>query len=212
MKPRYLYVLRHASAESFSDRGDRGRALSIEGSREATRLGQFLASHLTTHSATYSAAQHASALPAITALRCSPALRTRQTAELLCAEIARAEIARAEIVRAGGASSPERGFPPEPTLVDDMYAASGARLLACVRALPAEARGALLCAHMPGVAELCQLLTAQRTTSTSLSFGSLSWAPATLVGLALPVAAWDEVSTRCGAWFLHRTPRGAVQR
>ena len=202
MKPRYLYVLRHASAEPFSDRGDRGRTLSIEGSREATRLGQFLASHLTTYSAAQPVSvatteDAASALPAITALRCSPALRTRQTAELLCAEI----------VRAGGASSPEHGFPPEPTLVDDMYAASGARLLACVRALPTEARGALLCAHMPGVAELCQLLAAQRTTSTSLS-----WAPATLVGIALPVAAWDEVPTRCGALFLHRTPRGAVQR
>ncbi len=121
-----LLLLRHARAvtaqEEESDASDRSRALSPGGRRDAAALGEQLRQR---------------ALAPEQAL-VSPALRTRETFDLLC---------------------PFAPASPRSTFPDALYLAAPRTLLAMLRERD-EARGSLLLVgHNPGLHELALILT-----------------------------------------------------
>ncbi len=79
------------------------------------------------------------------------------------------------------------GRPGNVELLEGLYEASGTALLQCVHDLPDSADTALLVGHMPGVAELADLLLADdRGPGTAVQ-------PGTLLALSLPKALhWRE--------------------
>ncbi len=117
--PRFL-LLRHAKATSASPEGDFARPLSPRGRRQAARLNRYL------HDMGY--------IPDVVLV--SPAVRTRETAEIAFAEIAFAEIH----------ARPEIEFPPT------LYDADAAQIWSLLRT----ARGAsrMVIAHNPGIGDL----------------------------------------------------------
>jgi phosphohistidine phosphatase len=117
-----LYLLRHAKSSWDDDSlSDRDRPLAPRGRRAAKRLGRYL--------------RDRSVAPEV--VLCSPALRTRQTLELI-----------------------EDGLGGEPELLieDDLYGASAEAMLERLQRLRADAVSVLLIAHNPGVQELAVLL------------------------------------------------------
>jgi phosphohistidine phosphatase len=119
---RRLYVLRHAKS-SWADEGlpDRERPLAPRGRRAAQRL----AAHL----------DEQGVRPDV--VLCSPAVRTRQTLDLVL---------------------PGLGDGVEVLVEDELYGASAGQLLARLRCLAEEVRSAMIVGHNPGVQELTLLL------------------------------------------------------
>ncbi|WP_246267248.1 SixA phosphatase family protein [Nonomuraea typhae] len=110
---RTLIVLRHAKAAQVPGLADRERPLTERGERDAQRVGDELR-----------ALGHR---PDV--VLCSPALRTRRTAEL--------------------------AFPDQEISFErDIYEAYADELLALIRLQDPEARTMVLCGHNPGVHEL----------------------------------------------------------
>ncbi|MFI6502321.1 SixA phosphatase family protein [Nonomuraea typhae] len=110
---RTLIVLRHAKAAQVPGLADRERPLTERGERDAQRVGAELR-----------ALGHR---PDV--VLCSPALRTRRTAEL--------------------------AFPDQEISFErDIYEAYADELLALIRLQDPEARTMVLCGHNPGVHEL----------------------------------------------------------
>jgi phosphohistidine phosphatase len=119
---RLLHLLRHAKS-SWADPGqaDRERPLAPRGRRAATRLAKRLGDH--------------GVHPAV--VLCSPALRTRQTLELV---------------------RPGLDGAVEILVEDDLYGASACELLARLRRLPARVASAMVIGHNPGLQELAVLV------------------------------------------------------
>lgn len=117
MTARTLIILRHAKAAQVPGLADKDRPLTDRGERDAARAGDEIR-----------ALGHTPDL-----ILCSPALRTRQTADLAFP---------------GAAISHER----------DIYAAYPEDLLALLRLQDPEAATVVMCGHNPGVHELALML------------------------------------------------------
>lgn len=118
-----LHLLRHAKAEPDSEQDDRERRLSRRGRDDARRLGATLPK----------------ALGRLDLVLCSPARRTRETAELALA-----------------------GVVPRPRIVfeDALYLAPAAALLHRLRAADESAAAVLVIGHNPGLYQLALALAA----------------------------------------------------
>ncbi len=158
---RRLHLLRHAKS-SWADPGreDRDRPLAPRGRRAARRL----AGHL----------RDLGVRPDL--VLCSPAVRTRQTLELV---------------------QPGLGAGVDVRFEEELYAASADGLLDRLRQLPESAGAALVVGHNPGLQELVLLLARRGSLReraaahfptaalATLSFGAGGWAGLTRSGAEL---------------------------
>jgi phosphohistidine phosphatase len=118
-----LYLLRHAKAVPQEPAGaDRDRPLEQRGRRAAQAVGQWIAEHRLA--------------PAL--VLCSPALRTRQTLDIVAVSFPR---------------------PPEILIEDGLYLGGAHQLLARLRKVPADTAGVMLVGHNPGFHELSIFLS-----------------------------------------------------
>jgi phosphohistidine phosphatase len=149
---RRLVIVRHAKSAWPDGVPDARRPLSARGRRDAPAVGRWLRERI----------GH------VGAVVCSPAVRTRQTWELVAAML-------------GGA--------PVPVFDQRIYAATAEELLALVRELPDDAEPAILVGHNPGVADLVALLTGEsprmRTSAIAVLDLAGSWVDAIPGGAAL---------------------------
>ena len=122
MAGRTLVLLRHAKSDWDGEEADIDRPLARRGRREAPDAGRWINDNL----------------PALDLAVVSPALRARETWDLVAAEL---------------------GATPAVRFDEHIYAASVDDLLAVVGAWPAEAATVLLVGHNPGLEELVHLLT-----------------------------------------------------
>ena len=106
---------------------------------------------------------------------CSPALRTRQTLELVAAGFPAHRASRVE-------------------LVPGIYEASGADLLAIVRRLPDEVAAAMLIGHQPGIQDLALTLVGAGPGLERIS-GKFPTAALATVAVA---PAWSELGPGSG--------------
>jgi phosphohistidine phosphatase len=142
---RTLVLLRHAKSEWPDDVDDMDRPLAERGRRDAPVAGRWLRKHV----------------PDIAAVVCSPALRTRQTWDLVSAEL---------------------DGTPKFQIDRRIYDASVHSLLAVVRGLPDDAGVALLIGHDPGLSALVFGLSGadfpMRTSSVAVLRATGSWVDA----------------------------------
>jgi phosphohistidine phosphatase len=120
---RTLVLLRHAKSAWPEGVDDRARPLAGRGRRDAPAAGRWLREHV----------------GGVDLVVCSPALRTRQTWQLVAAEL---------------------GGTPEFRVDDRIYGAPVADLVDVVRELPPSAGTVLLVGHNPGLSELVAALGA----------------------------------------------------
>lgn len=121
---RTLILLRHAKSDWSGALPDVDRPLAERGHAQAPLAGRWLASHA----------------GVIDLAVVSPAVRARETWELVSAELAPAPPARFD---------------------ERVYAASADQLLAIVREAPADVRTLILVGHNPGMEQLASLLAAE---------------------------------------------------
>ncbi|GAB3543700.1 phosphohistidine phosphatase [Actinopolyspora lacussalsi] len=144
-RQRRLVTVRHAKSDRTAEVADHDRPLAARGRREAPSAGRWLREHE----------------GPVDLVRCSTAVRARETGELLLPELATA--ARVE---------------HEPRL----YGADTGELLALVRELSDEDRTVLLIAHNPGLEELVTLLTGTsvelKTSGIAVLSASGGWSDA----------------------------------
>jgi phosphohistidine phosphatase len=113
-----LYLLRHAKAVPAEEGGpDRDRPLEQRGRRAAQAVGQWIAEHRLG--------------PAL--VLCSPALRARQTLDIV---------------------TPAFPLPPQILVEDGLYLASARQLLTRLRQVPAATASVLVVGHNPGFHDL----------------------------------------------------------
>ena len=118
-----LYLLRHAKAVPPEEGGsDRDRPLEQRGRRAAQAVARWIAEQRLA--------------PAL--VLCSPALRTRQTLDIIASSFAR---------------------PPQILIEDGLYLAAAPQLFARLRRLPADTASVLLVGHNPGYHELAVSLS-----------------------------------------------------
>jgi phosphohistidine phosphatase len=149
---RTLYLLRHAKS-SWDDRTlpDRERPLAPRGRRDAKRIARhLLREHIE---------------PELVV--CSPAVRTRETLELV---------------------RPALGTASTVTLEDGLYAASADELLERLRRVPVTVASVMLIGHNPGVQELAIDLA---STGTELERLEAKFPTAALATLTFANADWN---------------------
>lgn len=118
-----VHLLRHAKAVPQEEGGpDRDRPLEPGGRRAAQALAQWIAEHRLS--------------PAL--VLCSPALRARQTLEIV---------------------APSFPQPPQILLEERLYLANARQLLARLREVPASIASVMLVGHNPGLHELAMYLS-----------------------------------------------------
>src|SRR5260370_33468935 len=117
-----LHLLRHAKATPQGDGTDRERPLEQRGRRAAQAVAAWAAEHRLA--------------PAL--VLCSPALRTRQTLDIIAPAFAR---------------------PPQLLIEDALYLATARQLVAQLRPGPASAASVIIVGHNPGLQELATPLT-----------------------------------------------------
>jgi len=155
MTGRLLVVLRHAKSDWSGEQPDRLRPLASRGRRQAPEAGRWLAANL----------------PALDVALVSPAVRTRQTWDLVAAEL------------------PAR---PEVRPVEELYAASLADLRAVVGAV--EVPRAVLVGHNPGVEELVEDLTGEAAPMKTCALAVVDLGSGALLAHGRPPA--DAASLR----------------
>ncbi|CAM04408.1 phosphohistidine phosphatase [Saccharopolyspora erythraea NRRL 2338] len=157
-KNRTLIVCRHAKADRPDGGSDFERPLAARGRKDAPVAGKWMRNNA----------------PGVELVVCSPALRAKQTWELLGAELASAPTVRYE---------------------QDVYDATTGDLLAVVNGLPEIVRTVLLVGHNPGFEGLVSLLTRRthemRTAAVAVLSGPGDWSEITpgwaeLVGSTVP--------------------------
>jgi phosphohistidine phosphatase len=142
---RRLVVLRHAKSAWPEDTPDPRRPLADRGRRDAPAAGRWLRKHL----------------DRIDLVVCSPAVRARQTWELVAGRL-----------------------PTAPALREDerVYQASAETLLVLTRELPDDAHTVVLVGHNPGLEDAVALLTGAReqfrTSTIAVLEGQGSWSDA----------------------------------
>ncbi len=117
-----LHLLRHAKATPQGEGTDRERPLEQRGRRAAQAVAAWAAEHRLA--------------PAL--VLCSPALRTRQTLDIIAPAFAR---------------------PPQILIEDALYLATARQLVARLRQVPASAASVMIVGHNPGLHELATLLS-----------------------------------------------------
>lgn len=138
---RRLFLMRHAQAAHFAPGGgDRDRVLTATGESQARRIGGSLSA------------------AGIERVLCSPAVRTRQTAEGL-------------------------GLPLPVTVVDALYNCPPTAILTALARLPEYVRAALVVGHFPGIPGLVQTLADRQGSATEVSALARQFPPATVVEL-----------------------------
>jgi phosphohistidine phosphatase len=149
-----IYLLRHAkSAWDDPEQADRDRPLAPRGRRAAKSIAQ----HLKTRDV------------AVDVVLCSPALRTRQTLELV---------------------APALGGTPDVLVEEELYGAGPDDLMRRLRRLPDAAGSVLLVGHNPGLLELALRLAAPGAARERLEAG---FPTAALATLAAPEDHWAAV-------------------
>ncbi len=151
-----LYLLRHASAQPLGEGGDRARPLDLAGRRAAHILAARYPGRLA---------------PAI--VLCSPALRTRETLELIASAFAK---------------------PPPVLLEEALYLASADRLLGRLRSLEPDVDAVLLIGHNPGLHELAMLLS-DVATGSLIARVAAGFPPAALATFSIAVE-WAALDRR----------------
>lgn len=143
---RMLILLRHSKSAWPQDIPDHQRPLAERGRRDAPAVGRWLSRHV----------------PAIDFVVCSPALRARQTWELVAAQL-----------------------PATPRICQDtrLYAAPAEVVREVSQELPPEASTVLLVGHNPGLEEFLTLLTGAvqifKTSTIAVLTTPSDWAAAT---------------------------------
>jgi phosphohistidine phosphatase len=117
-----LHLLRHAKAAPQGEGTDRERPLEQRGRRAAQALAAWASEH--------------KLAPAL--VLCSPAVRTRQTLDIVAPAFAR---------------------PPQILFEDALYLATAAQLIARLRQISANINCVMLVGHNPGLQELAALLS-----------------------------------------------------
>jgi phosphohistidine phosphatase len=149
---RRLVILRHAKSAWPDGVPDAERPLNARGRRDAPAAGRWLRERV----------EH------VEAVVCSPAVRTRQTWNLVAAVL---------------------GGPPTPVFDERVYDATAAELLTVVTELPDDAGQAVLVGHNPGVTDLVALLTGEsprmRTSAVAVLELARSWEDTVPGGAAL---------------------------
>ena len=163
-----LYLLRHAKS-SWADESlpDDERPLAPRGRRAAEKLARYF--------------RDERIAPEL--VLCSPALRTRQTLELI---------------------RPGLGVPVQVLVEDDLYGADAEHLLARLRAVPGEVGSVLLIGHNPGIQDLAVLLVRSGADRDQLR---AHFPTAALATLAMP-AAWGKLGHGGAELLAFRVPRG----
>jgi phosphohistidine phosphatase len=135
---RTLVVLRHAKSDWPEGVADDERPLALRGRRDAPVAGRWLRD----------------GVGVIDLAVCSPAVRARQTWELIAAEL-----------------------DPPPRVVEDerVYAGSVDALMSVVQGLPAAVGIAVLVGHNPGLQELVELLTGEERELKTSAIAVLTW-------------------------------------
>lgn len=143
--PRTLILLRHAKSAWPQDTPDRRRPLAGRGRRDAPAAGRWLRQQA----------------PAIDLAVCSPAVRARQTWDLVAAQL-----------------------DDEPPVRYDerLYGTAAEAFLTVTRQLPAAASTVLLIAHNPSLEDFLELLTGDtevfKTSALAVLTTSADWAGA----------------------------------
>jgi phosphohistidine phosphatase len=150
-----LYLLRHAKS-SWADPAlpDYERPLAPRGHRDAKRIAKHLA--------------RLGIEPEL--VLCSPAVRTRETLELV---------------------RPALGVMRTVRLEAELYAASSDRLLEHLRVVPEEVASVMLIGHNPG---LQQLALALASSGDDLERLEAKFPTAALATLTLPTSTWSQLS------------------
>ena len=164
-----LYLLRHAKSSWADDSlPDLERPLAPRGRRAAKRLAQHF--------------REKGMHPEL--VLCSPALRTRQTLELL---------------------EPGLGAIEDVLVEDDLYGAGADQLLHRLRRIPSDVRSALLIGHNPGVQDLAVLLVRGGDAREQLG---AHFPTAALATLAIP-GVWAKLGRGGAQLVAFRVPRNA---
>lgn len=166
---RRLILLRHAKSDWSEGVADLDRPLAPRGREAAPRVGRYLA---------------AEGLLADLVL-VSPARRTQETWELVCAELGTAPPAQTEPL---------------------IYEASTARLLDVVRQQPDACHVVMMIGHNPGFETLADLL-AQNGSQLARSAMDEKFPTAAVAVIDLPVDHWADVMPRTGRLDRFVTPR-----
>ncbi len=151
---RRLVIVRHAKSAWPDGVPDPQRPLNKRGRRDAPAAGRWLRDRV----------------GRVDAVVCSPAIRTRQTWQLMAAEL-------------DGA--------PAPVFDERVYAGTCDTLLAVVQGISDAVSSALLVGHNPGVADLVAALTGQEVemkTSAVAVLGLAGWWAEAAVGRATLIA------------------------
>ncbi|MBV8432041.1 MAG: histidine phosphatase family protein [Solirubrobacterales bacterium] len=146
---KHLYLLRHAKS-SWDDPGleDHDRPLAPRGRKAAKLIGAYLARHHT----------------AISLVLCSPAVRTRQTLELV-------------------------GPPGEVQIEPELYRASSVQLLDRLHRAPETADAVMVIGHNPAIQDLAAGLVGPATDLGARKFPTAALATLTFAG-AWPELGW----------------------
>lgn len=128
----YLYIMRHAKSDwSGSGTSDFDRPISKRGQKNATRIGQWMADN--------------NRIPQ--QIISSPAIRARQTTELVIEQLTRV--------------SPEKILYEE-----DIYLASLDTLIECIQIYKNDLKSLMLVAHNPGLEQLVNFLLSKSVKSS----------------------------------------------
>ena len=155
-----LHLLRHAKAAPQGEGTDRDRPLEQRGRRGAQAVAAWAAEHKLS--------------PAL--VLCSPAVRTRQTLDIVAPAFAR---------------------PPQILFEDALYLATARQLMARLRQVPASTAGVMLVGHNPGLHELAALLSdVSGGPLMARLAGGLPTAALASYEVAVPWAALDKQRAR----------------
>jgi phosphohistidine phosphatase len=161
-----LLLMRHAkSAWDDPSLADHDRPLASRGRRAAPRIAAWL--------------REQDLVPAH--VRCSSAVRTRETLELLRPALRNTHV----------------------EINEDLYLATADGLLELVRTLPDTASSALLIGHNPGMQRLVVLLAARSQARRRVE---AKFPTAALAVLELPVEQWSETTPGIGELVAYVTP------
>ena len=165
-----LSLFRHAKS-SWDDAGvkDFDRALAPRGEEAAPRMGAFMAEH--------------DIQPQL--ILCSPAVRTRQTLDLVL---------------------PHLGGDPTVVYEDGFYLASASQLLARVRKVEAKVRHIMIVGHDPGMHGLAVELAGSGAPKLMQALAA-KFPTAGLAVLDFDVPAWPKVGPGIGQLRLFMTPK-----
>jgi phosphohistidine phosphatase len=163
-----LLIMRHAKAQADSEDGsDRSRPLAPRGERNAAAMGRCL--------------HRADLDPQL--ILSSPALRARQTAQLV---------------------AEQTGHPGEVELHESIYEASADALMSVLRAVPEPAARVLLVGHNPSLERLVWSLC---RASHSVPWAGLRLPTGTVVLVELGLDLWPRLEPGAGRIEWSLTPR-----